>query len=150
MDYREDASIRMNNLQARGFVINDDKILMMFRRKAGKEYYVFPGGHMQKGEAPEDTALREVEEETTVKCTIYKKAYEFINYQANEPEYEYYFVCQYISGEPTLSGEESRRANETNYYEPMWVKIVELASLNILPVTAKGWIIENISKLMQG
>jgi 8-oxo-dGTP pyrophosphatase MutT (NUDIX family) len=148
MDYREDADIRINNKQARGFVINGDTVLIMFRRKNGYEYYVFPGGHMQKVESPEDTVKREVEEETTVKCIVTKKAYEYVNYQSLEPEFEYYFLCKYISGNPTLSGEETRRSNENNYFKPMWIEISRLSEINILPLAAKAWIIENNSNLV--
>jgi 8-oxo-dGTP pyrophosphatase MutT (NUDIX family) len=141
MDFREDSDIRINNIQARCFVTKDDKILIMFRRKNGKEYYVFPGGHMQKGEMPEQTVIREVEEETTVKCKIIKLAYELTDYSTAASEKEYYYLCEWVSGEPSLSGEESRRSNNLNFYEPKWVNKAQILSLLIYPKYAQEWIL---------
>lgn len=142
MNIREDQSTRINNKQCRAFIVKDDKILMMFRRKNGAEYYVFPGGHMQIGESTEQTVIREVEEETTIKCKIIKSAFEFVDYKNEVIEYDYYFLCKWVSGEPELSGEESRRSTVDNYYEPKWVKVSELNSIKILPIRAKEWLFE--------
>jgi len=145
MDFREDQEIRINNIQCRGFVVKDNKILVMYRKKNGEEYYVFPGGHMRQGEQPEDTVIREIEEETTVKCTIQRKAYKLIDYaKTNKPQTEYYYICNYISGTPRLSGEESRRSTEENYYQPMWIELTQLSNLLVYTAQAKEWIISNL------
>lgn len=147
MDYREDQEVRINNIQCRGFVMKDNKILVMFRRKNGKEYYVFPGGHMREGETPEETVIREVEEETTVKCTILRKAYEIIDYaKIKKSQVEHYYICNYISGIPIISGEESRRATQENFYQPMWIDIKAVEKLLIYPAQAKEWVLENLLK----
>ncbi len=145
MDIREDQEIRINNIQCRGFVVKDNKILVMYRKKNDEEYYVFPGGHMRQGEQPEDTVIREIEEETTVKCTIQKKAYEITDYaKTNKPQIEYYFVCNYISGTPKLSGEESRRSTQDNFYQPIWIELTQLSNLLLYTAQAKEWAISNL------
>ena len=146
MEYREDQDIRINNIQSRAFIIKGNKILVMFRRKNGEEYYVFPGGHMQQGEKPEQTALREVEEETTIKCKNLKPAYEVNDYISGKEKKEYYFIGEWFSGTPTLSGEESRRTSSDNYYEPKWVEIQDIAKLLVYPAQAKEWILEYFKK----
>jgi 8-oxo-dGTP pyrophosphatase MutT (NUDIX family) len=135
----EDADIRNNYVQCRGIIVKDDNILVMFRRKNGREYYVFPGGHMRKNEKPIEAVEREVEEETTVRVRNLRVAYKFINYL--EPQrIEYYFVGEWVSGEPQLSGEESRACNDDNYYNPMWVKISEIPELNLYPRATREWV----------
>ena len=140
MDYREDANVRNNYFQARGIITKGDKVLVMFRRKNGREYYTFPGGHMRKDEQPIDTAIREIREETTVEVKDLRPAYDFINYTDPEQR-EYYFIGKWASEEPTLSGEESRRCNEKNYYEPMWIDISIIPKLNLYPKATKEWFI---------
>lgn len=144
MIYNEDQDIRIDNIQSRGFVIKDNSILVMFRRKNGEEYYVFPGGHMEIDDTPEETALREVEEETTIKCTIQRKAYEITDYSNGTPQIQHFYVCDYVSGEPELSGEESRRSSSENFYKPMWLKLADIINSKVYPVQSKEWVKTNL------
>lgn len=145
MEFREDQEVRIDNIQARGIIIKEDKVMLMFRRKNGKEYYVFPGGHMQVGEQPLETAIREVNEETTVVSQNWLPVFEFkYRFEKENEEIEYYFIAYWKSGTPTLSGEESRRSTELNYYEPMWVEIEKLKDINIVPLRAKEWVMNYI------
>ena len=122
----------------------------MFRRKNGEEYYTFPGGHMREGEEPVETAIREILEETTVTVVGMEPAFEFRNFvKPKKTKIEYYFVGNWESGDPQLSGEESRRMSEENYYEPMWVPIEDLNSLNLLPMLAKEWVIDDLEKFLR-
>jgi len=149
-DYREDADVRINNAQARGIVLKGDSVLIMFRRKNAEEYYVFPGGHMRIDEKPLQTAQREIEEETTIKTKGLKLAFEFHNfYKPDKPASQYYFVGEWASGTPTLSGEESRRADENNYYKPMWIKVDSLADLTLYPLMAKEWVLEFLPSFVE-
>lgn len=134
----EDADIRNENVQARGIITKDDKVLVMFRRKKGREYYTFPGGHMRNYEKPIDTAIREIREETSIEVQDLKPAFDFINHLEPE-ERQYFFTGKWKSGEPTLSGEESRAVCEENYYEPMWIDIDKLPNLNLYTRAAREW-----------
>ena len=150
MEYREDADIRLNNIQSRGIILNGDKVLLMFRRKNGNEYYVFPGGHMRKGETPQETAEREIEEETTIKVRNLELVFEFRNYiRKDKEQIDYYFVGEWKSGEPVLSGEEYRRANEDNYYEPMWIDINKVQELTLYSLAAKEWFMEYFERFLE-
>lgn len=46
------------------YVLDDDKVLMIFHRKLNK--WLPPGGHVEENELPHEAALRECEEETGV------------------------------------------------------------------------------------
>lgn len=148
--YREDADVRINNIQSRGIILKGDLVLVMFRRKKGHEYYVFPGGHMQEGETPLENAVREIYEETTIKVKNMDLAFEFKDYKKpKKTEEEHYFVGEWKSGEPTLSGEESRRSTEDNYYEPMWVKLSDLENLVVYTFAAAEWIEVSLEKFLK-
>jgi 8-oxo-dGTP pyrophosphatase MutT (NUDIX family) len=68
-------------ISAGGIVVRDNKILML-KKKNGD--WVLPKGRIEKGETLEETALREVKEETNVEAEIYDyigvTTYSFSNY----------------------------------------------------------------------
>lgn len=58
--------------RASAIIIKKGKVLLMHRRKFGKEYWVFPGGGVEEGETSGDAAIREVKEETDMDVTSCK------------------------------------------------------------------------------
>ncbi len=57
-----------------GIVINNNQVLVIKTKNLKNEVvYTFPKGHIEPKESSQDAALREVEEETGVKCKIIKK-----------------------------------------------------------------------------
>lgn len=137
-----DSEIRVNNQRHAGIVIKEGKILLMERKKNGFEFWTIPGGHLQKGEDPLKVVLREVEEETIIKVKNPTLVFEFRDYYKNN--FDYYYLCEYIEGVPTLGGEEAEKSNELNYYNPQWVELEKVFELNLLPKFAKEWIVENL------
>lgn len=45
--------------RAAGIIIKDGKILLMRRVKDGREYFVFPGGSIEKNETPKNSLRQE-------------------------------------------------------------------------------------------
>lgn len=91
---------------AGGIVLNDGKVLLIKNaamRDKNKAYWGFPKGHIQEGEKSEETALREVEEETGLKVKIIKKLgdsrYIFTKEREKIFKVVVYFLLRYISGE---------------------------------------------------
>jgi len=64
----------MDNLKefsAGGLIVEDGKLLIVFMHNlSGKNVWTFPKGHIEKGETNHTAALREVFEETGIKCEI--------------------------------------------------------------------------------
>jgi len=50
------------------FVVREGKVLLHWHRKLGM--WLPPGGHIESGELPDEAALREVFEETGVRCEL--------------------------------------------------------------------------------
>jgi mutator protein MutT len=49
---------------ARAIIVRDGAVALIERHRAGRHYFVFPGGKLEPGETPEQALAREVEEET--------------------------------------------------------------------------------------
>lgn len=54
-------------IRASAIIIRDNKILLVHRKKDGREYWVFPGGGIEDYEKPEETVKREVFEGTNLR-----------------------------------------------------------------------------------
>lgn len=50
------------------FVVHENRVLLHFHRKLDR--WLPPGGHIEPNELPDEAAIREVEEETSVHCTL--------------------------------------------------------------------------------
>ena len=119
-------------VSSRAIIIENDKILVMFRRKIKegkvKEYYVIPGGGKEENETLEENVKRELFEEMNIKIGIlgYLGKYE------SENTVEHYFHCNIIKGVPRLGGEEKERMTNENYYEIRFEKLDDLKKLELV------------------
>ena len=87
----------------------EGRVLFGLRKGAhGGGTWSFPGGHVDFGEEPEDTARREVMEETGLtvgKVTVYGTC-PYVNSHFRETGKQYitlYFVAEYVGGEPRVT-----------------------------------------------
>ena len=112
------------------FIENNVLLIERFRKEDNKmlHYFTIPGGGVEKNETFEETAIRETLEETCCNIKIIKKL--------EDEEYPggicHWFYAKYISGTPTLGGEEKIRNNPENSFKVVLININELDSINIL------------------
>ena len=130
----------MKKIRACAIIINIDKVMLLWRKINGKAYFVFPGGGKELNETLEEAVVREAFEETSIKVMVDKLLYKIID-ENNEHNF---YLCSYISGEPKLGiFNEHLDKSETNQYEPMWKNIEEITNLQILPLEARDWFIND-------
>ncbi len=115
-------------------IIKDGKILLMHRIKNGREYFVFPGGGVEKDESIEDGIVREIKEELSLDIKIDKTLFQI----ENQDRTEFYFLVKEFTGDPEIGGEEQERMNINNQYYPAWFKLSEITEIpNLYPEEAK-------------
>ena len=131
-------------------LIEDSKVALIERHRAGLDYFVFPGGGMDLGETPEQAAVREAQEELGVEVAIIREL-AIIHFDQST---QVYYLVERVSGEfGTGTGEEFTDANPTDPHEgiyvPVWMPIdelpqqpkvfpMDLAKL-VLQSRTKGW-----------
>jgi mutator protein MutT len=121
-------------IRAVAILVEDGKVVLMERHRAGRHYFTFPGGGVDLGETAEQAVVRELEEETGLHVVVRRKLGE-VWFQGNRQEY---FLVETLSGEfGTGTGEEYLEAvagNPHGTYHPLWMPISELLSHPVLPV----------------
>lgn len=125
-------------------VVKDNKLLLIHRINNGKEYYVFPGGGREENESLEEGALRELSEETTIEGKIDRLVYKVMWDNGDE---NYFYLCDYISGEPELRKDSEEYAEMKlgkQVYEPMWVDISKLPELLVYQLEIRDLFIEDL------
>ena len=122
----------MKRICARGLIVTDDGLSVIFRRKitdgVKKEYYSIPGGGIEENESCIEGLKRELREELNIEVNVLDLAFT----KETDDRIEYFFNCEYISGDFSLNGEELDRMSESNYYQPKFLKLDELNNVDIL------------------
>ncbi len=117
-------------------IIRKGKVLLIRRRKPGKEYWVFPSGGVEDGETQEETLIREVKEETNLNVLNYKEAFVAPYSLLGNTKHPFYH-CEVGEGEPEIIGEEKDINSDSDQYHLEWVELNRLASYNLIPPEAK-------------
>jgi 8-oxo-dGTP pyrophosphatase MutT (NUDIX family) len=132
-------------------LIEDNKLALIERHRAEKHYFAFPGGGVDKGETPEQAAIREAEEELGIVVEIKQKVAEVVF----NGKKQYYFLAEKLSGEfGSGTGEEYGEYNPVHgIYHPLWMPLADVLTHNVLPreladlvvhSVKEGWSIEPV------
>jgi len=112
-------------------LIEDNKLALIERHRAGRHYFAFPGGGLDEGETPEQAAVREAKEELGILVEIKQKVANML-FNGNT---QYYYLVEKLSGEfGTGTGEEYREYNPLHgTYHPIWMPLEDVLTNNVLP-----------------
>lgn len=120
----------MPKKSARVIVVHHQNLLLMQRNKFGDVYYCLVGGTIEAGETADQAALREAQEETSLRLAHPRLT---IVEEIDEPfGTQYIFVCDYQGGEVKLapdSIEAQIQQTVNNRFTPMWVPISKFSQL---------------------
>ena len=130
-------------------LIQNNKVALIERHRAGLDYFVFPGGGMDNGETPEQAAIRESMEELGIEVAIQKKIAEI---QLGQKSRQIYFLVEQVGGVfGTGVGEEYTDSDpndpDEGIYIPIWMPIEELPRhKNIYPARVADLVVRSQSQ----
>jgi 8-oxo-dGTP diphosphatase len=112
-------------------LLQDDKVALIERLRAGLHYFTFPGGHVEPGETPEQAAVREAKEELGLDVSIQRLLAEI--WWNHKPQY--YYLAEAVGGDfGTGTGEEMHNPRpDKGIYLPVWAPLKGLLDLPVLP-----------------
>jgi 8-oxo-dGTP diphosphatase len=112
-------------------LIEGNKLALIERDRSGKHYFAFPGGGIDRGESPQEAAVREAEEELGIRVEVKQKVAE-VFFNGNT---QHYFLVKKLGGEfGTGTGEEFGEFNPTHgTYHPLWMQLADVPKNNVLP-----------------
>ena len=108
---------------ARAIIIENGKLLVMYRNKQGREYYTLVGGRVNEGETPEQAVVREVKEETGLQITTARKVF----YEDHPEPYnnQHIFLCEVAPHNDIAIQDYSEEALMNrigiDVHKPLWV-----------------------------
>lgn len=123
-------------------ILDNDKILLMYRFKNGETYYTLLGGSVEPGEDLERALVREIKEESNLDIN----GLEFLWQFDNRGREDYYFLVKNFTGDLCLGEPELSRQNENNKYIPIWVNLSDLKDIDLRPGEIKAKILEKFVK----
>ena len=132
----------ITSTRAVAIIIKNNKVALIHRKKEGRNYWVFPGGGVEKGETPEEAAVREIQEELGLVGKAEELLFSVESYHNGDKDP--YFLCSVDSDEIKLGGPEKQRQSKENWYAPQWVEFEKVRNLNLLPNTAKEQFLEKV------
>ena len=108
------------------FVIRDKKILMEKLCYEGRTFYSIPGGGIEDGETPEQTAIRELKEECGLDGVIIRKLAEVYNHERTE----YSFWVSVPKEQEAIKGYDPEEpVDDQPIKEVRWMNLNEMLSL---------------------
>ncbi len=122
--------------RARAVVVRDGELAVIKRVKHGRRYAVLPGGGVEPGETLEQTAVRELAEETCLHTEVDRLLWH------DEAKGQTYFLMVPTDGALRLVGPETARSGPQNRYEPCWVRADELAEIDLHPTELHPTLVE--------
>lgn len=116
-------------VSSRCVLIENDKVLLIYREKNDRIYYVFPGGGVEAGETNEECLIRECREELGIEINIIKQLYEV----KGKDFLQHFFLIERVSGEIGSGDANEYDINRVGVLQrPVFIDINELVNLEVV------------------
>jgi ADP-ribose pyrophosphatase YjhB (NUDIX family) len=128
--------------RSRAIIIRSRHIALIKRQRDGHTYYVIPGGGMEIGETPEQTAIRESREELGLNVVIDRLLARVI-FRGRE---QFYFHARVTGGHfgtgdgPEMTG---KYPADRGTYTPVWIPLKDLGRINLFPPSIAKLVVDS-------
>ncbi len=132
-------------IRVSAIIERDNKVLLIYRIKDEKEYFVFPGGGIEDGESSTDAIKREIKEEIGINIENVKVAFEFEEKDPRRDNLQkhIYYAIDDFEGKPKWNSSGPEIHSEQNSYKLVWINKEKLKSMeNVYPEKAKQLLVE--------
>lgn len=119
-------------MRAGAIILDNDRVVLIERFRAGNHYFVFPGGTVKKKESVEEAVVREVFEETGLDVVV-NRLIAVGRYRDVEECYYLVDIVGGVFGSGTGKEMVGRAPPERGLYKAVWRRVAELPRLNGLP-----------------
>lgn len=113
-------------------VIKNNQLLVMRRKKPGQDYYAILGGGPEGNETVEETALRELKEETNLDGKLGLILCEAECWY-NKEKMGLYYLCTEFDGTPELGGPEKEKSCAENFFGLEWLNLEKAQKVKLYP-----------------
>ncbi|MCB8967044.1 MAG: NUDIX domain-containing protein [Ardenticatenaceae bacterium] len=119
-------------------IVRDEMMLLIYRYRNGRSYYILPGGGVEPGESLAEAAVREAAEETSLQVVLGPQLWQ----RELEEQIETAFLITQFEGTPRLGDPEFLRQSPDNLYRLEWVPFAEVNELIRYPAPVEWGAIE--------
>ena len=121
--------------RAQCIVHRNEKILMVKHRQDGEEWWCLPGGAIEKGETPEEAAVRELKEECCVDGKVIRET-GYTAYSVNDKSYT--FEVDIGKQEPVLGIDPDYPSDKQVLIDVQWLALSEIPEQGRVYLWAAG------------
>lgn len=125
----------MANKRTSAIIIDSEKILLLHRIKPSQDYFVLPGGSVEKNEDNISALKREIKEETNLEVEVGKLLWRVKN--EFDERIQYIYLVSKYSGNLKLGSPEKERQSVDNKYILGWHDINDLKTIKFFPSEIK-------------
>lgn len=129
-------------VSCRAVIIDQGKVVAMYREKNNRVYYTFPGGGIDEGETEIECVKRECLEEFGIVVEPLNKLYVL----EDAKTIQNYYYCNWVSGALGMGeGEEFSPDRNRGIYIPSLIPIENLPNLPLVPDEIKAEVLADYS-----